>query len=117
LADYQQGYAYCSPFLSVRSLDAHLAWPDSPVFDIATTEEDPHAALERAQDLAFLNRWVRSRPAGQRQLAEALMRGESQVEVARREGVTEAAISKRMKALIKAGGCDLARLRRSILLH
>lgn len=117
MADYQQGYAYCSPFLSVLSLDAHLAWPESPVFDIPDTEDDPETALARDQDLTFLNAWIGSRPPGQRRLAEALMRGETQVEVARREGVTEAAISKRMKALVQAGGRDLERLRRSVLMH
>jgi DNA-directed RNA polymerase specialized sigma24 family protein len=117
LADYQQGYAYCSPFLDVQSLDQHLAWAESPVLDIVDPEPDPETALLRSQDLAVIDRWIARLPPGRQRLAIALMRGETQAEVARDEGVTEAAISKRMKALVAQGLRDLGDLRHSVLLN
>lgn len=117
MADYQQGYAYCSPFLTVQSLDQHLAWADSPVLNIIDTEPDPEAALLRSRDLAVIEKWIAKMPPGRQRLAKALMRGETQAEVARDEGVSEAAISKRMKALVAQGVRDLGDLRHSVLLN
>lgn len=117
MADYQQGYAYCSPFLPVASLDAHLALPDSPVYNLVDSDYDPEMALHRAQDYRTLTNWVNALPPTLRRTVTALLRDESQATIARREGVSEAAISKRLAKLRELGRCDLASLRQSPLLH
>lgn len=117
MADYQKDYIYCSPWQSVRSLDEQMERPESSVFSLVDTEDDPETALIRAEDSAVLDDWVGDLKPRDRDLLNGVFDGDLQSDIARRQGVTEPAVSKRLKKLRARGVVDLAPLRRSILLQ
>lgn len=117
MTDYQHDYIYCSALPDTRSLDQALADPASPAHRLKETADDPETALIRKRDLNRIAAWMASLPASLREVAEAALRDETQAAVAKRLGLTEAAISKRMKKLLKMGRHGLGDLRASPLLH
>ncbi len=117
MTDYQHDYIYCSALPDTRSLDRALTDPKSSVHKLRDTSDDPEAALLVKLDLDRIAAWMATLPPDLRDVAEAALREETQAALAKRLGLTEAAISKRMKRLIKLGGRSLSDLRRSPLLH
>jgi len=117
VTDCQHDYIYCSPLFDVQSLDESLSHRRSPAHRLRDTLDDPETALVKARDKVRLSRWIGTLPHALKVVAQAVMTGETQASLARRLGLTEAAISKRMKRLALFGRTDLADLRASPLLH
>lgn len=117
MTDYQNGYIYCSALPETRSLDQELTTSKSSVHQLTDTVDSPESALLRKDDLDRLAEWMLGLPAPLRAVAEAVVREETQASVAKRLGLSEAAVSKRMKRLLELGRETLPELRQSCLLH
>jgi DNA-directed RNA polymerase specialized sigma24 family protein len=110
-------YIFCSSLLPVQSLDAELKDRQSPLHRYRDPAESPLDALLKKRDRLRLSAWVEGLPAPLAAVARGLMRGETQASLALRLGISEPAVTKRLKRLIRLGQRQLADLRRSPILN
>jgi DNA-directed RNA polymerase specialized sigma24 family protein len=115
LADYHRDFVYCSPYLAVVSIEG-LPPEMQAVALGAVDDDDPETALIRDQDSSALNRWVDGLPEPLLAVAQGLLNGETKAAIARRLGISEPAITKRMKRIGASASLHLGGLRRSPLL-
>jgi RNA polymerase sigma factor (sigma-70 family) len=105
-------FVYISPLAPVISLDALLALPNSihqRPFDIAAPDISVEERLDRSIMLAALDRFLETLPPSDRELVHQHYWDDvSQAALARTNGVSAAAISKRMTKIYAKGKRALA---------
>lgn len=108
---------YCSGLLPVLSVEAIEAERGAPLPDMIDPADDPEMALIKKQDEARFHAWAKDLPPGLREVAEGkLEEDETNAEMARRLGVSGAAMTKRMRRIGAIGRDELDDLKDSPLL-
>jgi DNA-directed RNA polymerase specialized sigma24 family protein len=116
VAGFDRDFIYCSPLLPVESLDRELGNRLSPLHRYADPDDSPELALIKKLDCERLHLWAVQLPADLAAVAPAILRGETQAAIARRLGISEPAVTKRLARLVRSGSRQLGDLRHSPLL-
>lgn len=117
MTDYHRDFIFCSPFLSVQSLDAVLALPDNLVRHYRDPADSPLDALIKKRDGERLHAWLLRLAPPLAAVARLLMAGETQASIARHLKLTEAAISKRVNRIRELGAREIFDLADTPLLN
>lgn len=104
---------YCSGLFQPDSLSARADAAEA----LADFADNPEQALIKRQESWILTNWAEGLGAASREVARAILAGETQASLARRLGVSEAAITKRLARVTRKGREDLRMLRRAALLR
>lgn len=104
---------YCSGLFEPEPLSRRTAASES----LWDPGDNPEQALIKRQESSILADWAEGLGGASRDVARALLAGETQATFARRAGISEAAVSKRVARLARQGRRDLPMLRRAALMR